>query len=269
MANYYEILEIKQDATREQVKAAFRRLAKGHHPDFHPNRSNWAHNRMQEILRAYEVLIDEQKRAFYDRTFAHLGARKVPSYREDLRKRKDDPKACCKLIFLDLIEGRGEEALALYEMMRRRNPIFSLERYMALADRLDCEFLIAEEYERQHRPEAAFDFYSRLYTEDKIHNYFKHFREEIVLRMRNLTLNFLRSEDHLPLALRFFSEVLSECLSRRERAFIYKKFAERLCRSGEKRLARLNLLSALQLYPKLSGSKKIREKLTIDRRYLR
>jgi tetratricopeptide (TPR) repeat protein len=265
MPTHYEILGVDYNATRKQIRVAFRTLAKKCHPDYHPDRSDWAHCRMQEILRAYEVLINEQKRAFYDRTIKRLGIYRGRSYRENLRRKKADPVACCKLILLDLVEGRGEEGLALYEKMHSHNPPFSLGNYMKRADRLDCEFLLAEEYERQRKPETAAELYSRLYREDKICNYFKHFREEIVLRMRNLVLHFLSSEGNLPLAIRCFSDVLQECLHRRERAFIYKKFAERFSRGGEPRLARLTFISALLLYPKISGTKKIRAKLDIDR----
>ena len=47
MTTYYDILEISRDASREAVKTAFRAMAKKCHPDFHPDRSAWAHDRIQ------------------------------------------------------------------------------------------------------------------------------------------------------------------------------------------------------------------------------
>ena len=86
--------------------------------------------------------------------------------------------------------------------------------------------------------------------------------------MRNLMVGFLRSESRLPVALRAFSEDLLGGFPRKERAFLYKKLAECFWRAGEMRLARLNLISALQLNPRLGGAKKIREKLAADRLFI-
>jgi curved DNA-binding protein CbpA len=269
MPNYYEILEIDHDATREAVKAAFRSRAKKCHPDLHPEEgSEWAHERMQELLRAYEVLIDDEKRAHYDKTLSRLEGRRGTSYRESLKKRQHEPRACCQLIFLDLLEGRGAVGLALYETMRASPRTFSLAAHMTVADRLDCEFLLAEEYERQHRDEDAFAHYSRIYQEDRRYRYFRHFREEILLRMRNIVIRFLWSEVSLPLALRGFSETLRDALHRRDRAFMYKKMAECFLMAGDERLARLNLLAAFQLHPGIAGVKKIVAKLSLNRRAL-
>lgn len=268
MANYYEILEIDHEATHVEVKAAFRTLAKKYHPDFNPHNSAWAHDRMHELLRAYEVLVDEQKRAIYDRTLSHWEIRRGSAYRESLKRRGGDPAACCQLIFLDLLEGRGAEALTLYERLLRQRPSFSLGAHMSIGDRLDCTFLLAEEYERQHRSRTAFEHYCGIYRDDLVHNYFRHFRDEILLRMRNLLVQFLDEEEGLPQALRGFSGVLRDAFPRRERAFIYKKMAECFLRAGAEGFARMNLLIALQLNPKLGGIKKIRTKLGMLRKEL-
>jgi curved DNA-binding protein CbpA len=261
MTTYYEILEIRADAPRAEVKTAFRAMAKKYHPDFHPDRSAWAHDRMQEILRAYEVLFDDAKRSVYDRTLSRLTIRRGSAYRESLKKRGNDPAACCQLVFLDLLEGRGAEGLALYEKLRASRDRFHLRAHMSVADCLDCGFLVAEEFERRHRPRDAFEHYREVYRLDLAHNYFRHFREEIVLRMRNLVVQFLETKDHLALALEGFSGELAEGMNKRERAFLYKKIAEHFSRSGEEGLARLNFITALQLHPGMGGVKKIRTRL--------
>jgi curved DNA-binding protein CbpA len=268
MVTYYEILELSRDATREAVKTAFRTKAKKYHPDFHPDRNAWAHDRIQEVIRAYEVLFDDEKRAVYDRTLSRLEMRRGSAYRESLKKRGDDPAACCQLIFLDLLEGRGAHGLEGYERLRISRPSFSLKDAMPVRDYLDCGFLVAEEFERQHRPRAAFEHYREIYRQDRIHNYFRHFRAEILLRMRNLVLQFLEMEGHLAYALDGFSGELAAGLNRRERAFMYKKIAEHFSRLGEEGFARLNLIAALQLHPGIGGVKKIRYRLRAHRRFL-
>lgn len=66
MRDYYEILDIDRNATTDEVKRAYRKLAKKYHPDLNPDDSE-AEAKFKEATTAYEVLCDEDKRARYDR----------------------------------------------------------------------------------------------------------------------------------------------------------------------------------------------------------
>jgi molecular chaperone DnaJ len=68
--DYYEILGVPRGASAEEIKAAFRRLARQYHPDV--NKSPDAEEHFKELNEAYAVLADDQKRAAYDR-FGHAG----------------------------------------------------------------------------------------------------------------------------------------------------------------------------------------------------
>jgi molecular chaperone DnaJ len=69
--DYYEVLGIGRDASSEEIKKAFRKLAFQYHPD--RNKDAGASDRFKEINEAYEVLSDEDKRSAYDR-FGHDAA---------------------------------------------------------------------------------------------------------------------------------------------------------------------------------------------------
>jgi curved DNA-binding protein len=63
--DYYKTLGINKNATDKEIKSAFRKLARKHHPDVNPNDPQ-AEARIKEINEAYEVLSDSEKRAKYD-----------------------------------------------------------------------------------------------------------------------------------------------------------------------------------------------------------
>ena len=64
MADYYSLLKIRRDATQDEVKRAYRRLARELHPDVNPDPET--QERFKEITQAYEVLSDTEKRRMYD-----------------------------------------------------------------------------------------------------------------------------------------------------------------------------------------------------------
>ena len=63
--DYYEVLGVSKDASLNDIKLAFRRLAKKYHPDV--NKAPDAKEKFQEVQEAYEVLSGENKRASYDK----------------------------------------------------------------------------------------------------------------------------------------------------------------------------------------------------------
>ncbi|MDI6735631.1 MAG: molecular chaperone DnaJ [bacterium] len=70
--DYYEILGITKGTSQEEIKNAYRRLAKKYHPDVNPQNKKEAEEKFKELSEAYEVLSDSNKRAQYDQ-FGHEG----------------------------------------------------------------------------------------------------------------------------------------------------------------------------------------------------
>ncbi|MFC1911676.1 DnaJ C-terminal domain-containing protein [Chloroflexota bacterium] len=86
--DYYEVLGVKRNASEPEIKQAYRRLARKHHPDVNPGDKS-AEAKFKEINEAYEVLSDKEKRKKYDRfgdqwqhadQFAREGRQQAPTW---------------------------------------------------------------------------------------------------------------------------------------------------------------------------------------------
>ncbi|UCF49560.1 MAG: molecular chaperone DnaJ [Thermoplasmatales archaeon] len=92
--DYYEILGVNKDATKAEIKKAYRKLALKYHPDKNPDKS--AEEKFKEISEAYAVLYDDEKRRLYDQ-YGHAGIDHRYSY-EDIFRGAD---------FGDIFRGMG------------------------------------------------------------------------------------------------------------------------------------------------------------------
>ncbi|MEA4820895.1 MAG: molecular chaperone DnaJ [Erysipelotrichales bacterium] len=68
--DFYEVLEISKNATQDEIKKAYRKLAKKYHPDI--NKEPGAEEKFKEIQEAYDILSDDSKKQLYDQ-YGHAG----------------------------------------------------------------------------------------------------------------------------------------------------------------------------------------------------
>lgn len=67
MVNYYEVLGIKKNANKDEIKNAYKKLAMKHHPDKNQENKEEHADKFKQISEAYEILSDDNKRYNYDR----------------------------------------------------------------------------------------------------------------------------------------------------------------------------------------------------------
>src|SRR2546430_17379270 len=71
--DYYDVLGVRRNAWKEEIKSAYRKLARQYHPDRNPG-DKQAETKFKEVQEAYDVLSDKNKRVQYDR-FGTAGPR--------------------------------------------------------------------------------------------------------------------------------------------------------------------------------------------------
>ena len=70
--DYYDILGVDKKAGAEEIRKAYRKLAMKYHPDKNKDNPKEAEEKFKELSEAYEVLVDQEKRARYDQ-YGHAG----------------------------------------------------------------------------------------------------------------------------------------------------------------------------------------------------
>ena len=76
--NYYDILEVDENADSKSIKKAYKKLAKKYHPDLNPENVESSEEHFKKIIEAYHVLIDDKEREKYDQFGSEFNPRKSP-----------------------------------------------------------------------------------------------------------------------------------------------------------------------------------------------
>jgi len=203
VVSYYELLEVRDDASIQEIKKAFRERAKRLHPDI---AGEDAAEQMRKLLAAYKTLSDSNRRFEYDRIYSRFAGKfrgkSHFDYRAFLRERKDDPASQAKLVFFELLHLEEARALSIWKEQGALS--FPMEKYMDREDWMDCSFILAEELSKQGDYYEAFMLLTRLIREERRLPYFRHFAIDVE--------NFLMELVRLRLRKAVDGETYLECL---------------------------------------------------------
>lgn len=264
MIDHYRLLGVDRRATKQQIKAAFRKLAKLLHPDKNPHNREEAERKFREILIAYKTLTNDKARAAYDRMLEQHEIKRRAQAARRPKPPKDPIAQRCERMLLDLLNGRYEEGIAEYERLKGEIREFDLFKHLSYPDARDCEFLLAEAYHVLGRYEEAAEMYEQVLNRESQKPHFGRFTDEIASRLRKI-YSLLISRSVAPeIALNYTFKLLSLGGSKRQIAKAYKRLAELYLKFGQVDLARSVLNKAFKICPNLPGSKRIRRKLEIN-----
>ncbi|MBN2440753.1 MAG: DnaJ domain-containing protein [Spirochaetales bacterium] len=259
MRDYYQVLGVTQGASLREIKRSFRQKAKEFHPDVSSPIQNSSEEAMMLLIKAYKILSDPEKRRDYDRILTHLRPTTF-TYREFLKRKKDDLKCQSKLIFFDLIHGNPGEALTLYENLNLI-PTYQLENYLDYGDYLECIFLLAEELEKRCKYIKAFEILKKIYLYEQSRPFFKQYTEEIVDRLMALVCSKISKHESPGDSITCIEELLHFNFSQQSNALLYKKLSEMYLYIDEKQQALFFLEKGLALNKRLAGVKKLKKKI--------
>jgi uncharacterized protein YqgQ len=191
MNNHYELLRVRQDASAQEIKKAFRERAKLLHPDIAGEAGS---EEMRKLLAAYQTLSDRNRRFEYDRAYSRFtgkyGGKNLFDYRSFLKERKDDPESQAKLIFFEFLHLREDDAHSLWQEQGGLH--FPMEKYLDREDWMDCTFIIAEELSKRGQYFDAFVLLVKLVREERRRPYFRHFMEDVETFLKELVRLRLR-----------------------------------------------------------------------------
>ncbi len=260
--DYYEILGIKINATDSDVKKAFRTLAKKFHPDKNPGDEQIAEQKFKEIVTAYQVLIDQDKRHSYDHRLKRIRQEaELKRQSSSPNRRSNDTGILCQMILVELLRANRRKALDLYEKLLTKIPDFSVDKYMADGDSRDCDFLIAEAYQQVGKLSEAEIIYNKLLKKEDKKPYFHHFAQEIRDLLKGIYIQKINNAKTSSGVFSSLQKLLKINLSNYETAWVYKKSAEAYYRLYDYENAIASLSLAFEINPKLPGAKKISRKL--------
>jgi tetratricopeptide (TPR) repeat protein len=258
LSTYYDLLQVSISCSPEELKRAFRRRAKELHPDV--TSSAESVEMMRLLIQAYRTLSDPILREDYDRRHSLFAEPERFNYRDFLRSRTDDLSSQAALVFYDLLHNDAPSAIERYDELLE-SAEFRLRDHMDREDFMDCAFLLAEEYERRGNLERAYELLVWIVQFERERAYFRHFFEEVTARLRAIVC--FRMPLQLPPqdVLHHLETMIDMDFSRKETAFFLKKAAELHLENEDFEMAQRCLCLALELDEKLSGHKKLQEKI--------
>lgn len=253
-ADYYDVLQVSPTADSGEIRRAFRQLVLECHPDKNPGRRQWSEQRIRQLIKAYEVLGDADKREAFDRI--RRATRKAGS-REPFFFRKKTPGARALLILHYLLNRRSREAARILEEMEEDHGESYLRDYLDSKDYLDCLFLLGEHYTAERNYSAAVERLRTLYLHERGVRYPRHYLDEVVRLLKDLYLRKLPRTAQPRVMLRFLQEAAALKLTPQEDLLRLKKLAEAQALTGELAAARRTVAEIQQRDPNTKGLRKI------------
>ncbi len=260
MKNYYKILGVTEYSSVAEIKRAFRKKAKSHHPDLSADKNS----QMHLIIEAYRYILQEKKeRENFFKGFDFFSQREKGgkfNYRDWLLNRSDYLSRA-KLIFFDLFNGNEDAAIEEYYKRKDEARGFNLQNYFNREDFMDCGFVLAEALYYRRDFYESFLLLEKIYYLEKEEEYFRHFFPEVMILINSILRDKLNKFVEDDLALDCYESGLKLNLKKADLANIHRRLSEIYYKFDDLQTAKIHLSEAVRLSPKLAGIKVLQHQL--------
>ncbi|MBQ5781559.1 MAG: DnaJ domain-containing protein [Spirochaetaceae bacterium] len=231
-SHYCEILGVEPSANLTQIKSAFRKKAKLHHPDTASGENEKAE--FNKILDAYRNLVKIFSQRVFDSPLFNDLRKNEESF--DYRKwlcEQDDDRSMAKLVIFDLFNERIEDSCKEYTEHSRGHRNFSLKNYFPREDFMDYGFVLAEElYFREHYYDAFLILADIIRLENE-KPYFRYFFSEVISITRKILRSKLEESGNYELALDAWEDALDLAFPPEDDIFFLTKISEAYYNMGD------------------------------------
>lgn len=152
--DYYQVLELKQNASEEEVKLAYRKLVKRYHPDLHPGNQEYE-EKIKAINEAYEILGNADDRLIYDQYLKGIAEGPVPKHPYHSNKRTYTRKTVVDVEIRTYLKGTIFIKYYGEHIEENAENILRESFYKLNITRIDAK-LKAEDIHQQQEPPAEF-----------------------------------------------------------------------------------------------------------------
>ena len=250
----YALLGISSEASIAEIKTAFRKKAKLHHPDLIQYKTGEekekSESAMRLLLNAYQNILKEKTNSenpfdYFD-FFSKKNAAESFDYRLWLLK-KTDYESRAKLIFFDLFHGLEQSAVEEYNKRRSEAGGFYLSKYFNREDFMDCGFVLAEELYFRGEYYESFLLLEEIFYLEKQKPYFKHFFPEVQALARTILLHHIDGLIHVESAVALWERALDWGFGKKDEAAFLIKMADAYAKMRNTTLAAVCLAEAKRL----------------------
>lgn len=241
MKDCYKILGVSPNASLSEIKHAYRNKAKNFHPDSLGNSSQT--EAFNELTQAYRVLSDaRQRQIFNDSFFTHMQHKHAKEESFDYRKwlmERNDEESWSKLIVLDLMRGREDDAVKEFIQMNSGHTNFSMRRYFTREDFMDYGYILSEELVIRGEFYDAFLLLEQVIQMHYSYPYFGLFFPEVIDFTLSILHHNIEGVISDELALDVYERALELKFTKNEDAFILSRMAAVYRRLGDEDTASL------------------------------
>jgi curved DNA-binding protein CbpA len=270
-ADYYGVLQVTPSASHEEIRRAFRRLVLESHPDKNPGRRQWSERRIRELIQAYEIVGNKEKREAFDQFRRAAGGAVESRNGESARRggsqepfffRKRGPGARALLILHFLLHRRAAEAIELLEEMEAIHGDAFLSEHLESKDYLDSLFLLAEHFTQSKNYAAAARRLRAFYLHERTSRFPRHYLEEVVRQLKDLYLRKLPRVLEPSNLISYLVEAASLRMTAQEELLRLRRLAEAQALTGAFGAARATLAKIQARDPNAKGLQRIEELLS-------